>query len=90
MNNLLHQKQKELVVAVSKVDDLSKQLETLKNSQLDTLHSNQSSVGELDILYRELQVRAEDVTINASGLCLKHLTCVCSPDEEEHEPGAGR
>lgn len=90
MNNLLLQKQKELVVAVSKVEDLSKQLETLKNGQLDALHSNHSSVAELDRLYRELQVRAEDVKINASGLCSKHLTCVCSPDEEEHEPGAGR
>lgn len=56
MNSLLLQKQKELVVAVSKVEELSKQLETLKNGQLDALHSNQSSVAELDRLYRELQV----------------------------------
>lgn len=59
MNSLLHQKQKELVVAVSKVEELSKQLETLKNGQLDALHSNQSSVADLDRLYRELQVQAE-------------------------------
>lgn len=59
MNSLLLQKQKELVVAVSKVEELSKQLETLKNGQLDALHSNQSSVAELDRLYRELQVQAE-------------------------------
>ncbi|XP_058651676.1 apoptosis-stimulating of p53 protein 2a [Onychostoma macrolepis] len=57
MNNLLLQKKKELVVAVSKVEDLSKQLETLKNGQLDALHSNHSSVAELDRLYRELQMR---------------------------------
>ncbi|KAL0177120.1 hypothetical protein M9458_026014, partial [Cirrhinus mrigala] len=57
MNNLLLQKQKELVVAVSKVEELSKQLETLKNGQLDSLHSNHSSVAELDRLYRELQMR---------------------------------
>ncbi|XP_048061949.1 apoptosis-stimulating of p53 protein 2a isoform X2 [Megalobrama amblycephala] len=57
MNSLLLQKQKELVVAVSKVEELSKQLETLKNGQLDALHSNQSSVAELDRLYRELQMR---------------------------------
>ncbi|XP_050981979.1 apoptosis-stimulating of p53 protein 2a [Labeo rohita] len=57
MNNLFLQKQKELVVAVSKVEELSKQLETLKNGQLDALHSNHSSVAELDRLYRELQMR---------------------------------
>lgn len=57
MNSLLLQKQKELGVAVSKVEDLSKQLETLKHGQLDVLHSNQSSVAELDRLYRELQMR---------------------------------
>ncbi len=65
MNSLLHQKQKELGVAVSKVEDLSKQLETLKHGQLDVLHSNQSSVAELDRLYRELQVRAEELKITA-------------------------
>lgn len=57
MNSLLLQKQKELVGAVSKVEELSKQLESLKNGQLDALHSNQSSVAELDRLYRELQMR---------------------------------
>uniref|UniRef100_A0A9J8BIR7 Tumor protein p53 binding protein, 2a n=1 Tax=Cyprinus carpio carpio TaxID=630221 RepID=A0A9J8BIR7_CYPCA len=57
MNNILLQKQKELVVAVSKVEELNKQLETLKNGQLDALHSNHSSVAELDRLYRELQMR---------------------------------
>lgn len=57
MNNLLHQKQKELVVAVSKVEELSKQLETLKSGQMDAMNSNHSSVAELDRLYRELQVK---------------------------------
>ncbi|XP_016097327.1 apoptosis-stimulating of p53 protein 2a isoform X1 [Sinocyclocheilus grahami] len=57
MNNILLQKQKELVVAVSKVEELNKQLDTLKNGQLDALHSNHSSVAELDRLYRELQMR---------------------------------
>ncbi|XP_056326535.1 apoptosis-stimulating of p53 protein 2a isoform X1 [Danio aesculapii] len=57
MNNLLHQKQKELVVAVSKVEELSKQLETLKSGQMDAMNSNHSSVAELDRLYRELQMR---------------------------------
>ncbi|KAA0717548.1 Apoptosis-stimulating of p53 protein 2 [Triplophysa tibetana] len=57
MNSLLLQKQRELVVAVSKAEELSKQLETVKNGQTDMLHNNQSSVGELDRLYRELQMR---------------------------------
>ncbi|XP_056616847.1 apoptosis-stimulating of p53 protein 2a [Triplophysa dalaica] len=57
MNSLLLQKQRELVVAVSKAEELSKQLETVKNGQTDMLHNNRSSVGELDRLYRELQMR---------------------------------
>ncbi|XP_035385955.1 apoptosis-stimulating of p53 protein 2a isoform X2 [Electrophorus electricus] len=57
MNNLFQQKQRELVVAVSKVEELSRQLEMLKNGKMDTLHDNQGSVAELDRLYRELQLR---------------------------------
>ncbi|XP_066518391.1 apoptosis-stimulating of p53 protein 2a isoform X2 [Hoplias malabaricus] len=57
MNNLFQQKQRELVVAVSKVEELSRQLEMLKNGKLDAVHDNQSSVAELDRLYRELQLR---------------------------------
>ncbi|KAI7805287.1 putative apoptosis-stimulating of p53 protein 2, partial [Triplophysa rosa] len=57
MNSLLLQKQRELVVAVSKAEELSKQLETVKNGQTDMLRNNQSSVVELDRLYRELQLR---------------------------------
>uniref|UniRef100_A0A3B4CPD4 Tumor protein p53 binding protein, 2a n=1 Tax=Pygocentrus nattereri TaxID=42514 RepID=A0A3B4CPD4_PYGNA len=57
MNNLFQQKQRELVVAVSKVEELSRQLEMLKNGKMDALHDNQSSVAELDRLYRELQLR---------------------------------
>ncbi|KAM3862782.1 apoptosis-stimulating of p53 protein 2a [Diretmus argenteus] len=57
MNNLFQQKQKELVVAVSKVEELSRQLEMLKNGKMDTFHDNQSSVAELDRLYKELQLR---------------------------------
>lgn len=56
MNNLFQQKQRELVVAVSKVEELSRQLEMLKNGKMDALHDNQSAVAELDRLYRELQV----------------------------------
>ncbi|XP_046698865.1 apoptosis-stimulating of p53 protein 2a isoform X1 [Silurus meridionalis] len=57
MNNLLQQKQRELVVAVSKVEELSRQLEMLKNGKMDAVHDNQSAVAELDRLYRELQLR---------------------------------
>ncbi|XP_062864335.1 apoptosis-stimulating of p53 protein 2a [Trichomycterus rosablanca] len=57
MNNLFQQKQRELVVAVSKVEELNRQLETLKNGKLDALHDNQGAVAELDRLYRELQLR---------------------------------
>ncbi|XP_037829524.1 apoptosis-stimulating of p53 protein 2a isoform X2 [Kryptolebias marmoratus] len=57
MNNLFQQKQRELVMAASKVEELSRQLELLKNSKMETNRDNQSSVAELDRLYKELQVR---------------------------------
>ncbi|XP_023183375.1 apoptosis-stimulating of p53 protein 2 isoform X1 [Xiphophorus maculatus] len=57
MNNLFQQKQKELVMAASKVEELSRQLETLKNGKKENMHDNQSSVAELDRLYKELQLR---------------------------------
>uniref|UniRef100_A0A663F5Q6 Tumor protein p53 binding protein 2 n=1 Tax=Aquila chrysaetos chrysaetos TaxID=223781 RepID=A0A663F5Q6_AQUCH len=44
MNSLFQQKQRELVLAVSKVEELTRQLEMLKNA-------------ELDRLYKELQLR---------------------------------
>lgn len=57
MNNLFQQKQRELVVAASKVEELNRQLEMLKSGKLDALNDNQGAVAELDRLYRELQVR---------------------------------
>ncbi|CAB1343627.1 unnamed protein product [Coregonus sp. 'balchen'] len=57
MNGLFQQKQRELVVAVSKVEDLNRQLEMLKNGKMDSFKDNQSSVAELDHLYKELQLR---------------------------------
>lgn len=56
MNNLFQQKQRELVMAASKVEELSRQLELLKNGKMDNFNDNQSSVAELDRLYKELQV----------------------------------
>ncbi|XP_053188890.1 apoptosis-stimulating of p53 protein 2a isoform X1 [Scomber japonicus] len=57
MNNLFQQKQRELVMAASKVEELSLQLELLKNGKMDNFHDNQTSVAELDRLYKELQLR---------------------------------
>ncbi|MBN3324057.1 ASPP2 protein, partial [Atractosteus spatula] len=57
MNSLFQQKQRELVTAVSRVEELSRQLEILKNGKMDTFHNSQSSVAELDRLYKELQLR---------------------------------
>lgn len=56
MNSLFQQKQRELVLAVSKVEELTRQLEMLKNGRVDGYHDNQSAVAELDRLYKELQV----------------------------------
>ncbi|KAG8443812.1 hypothetical protein GDO86_009120 [Hymenochirus boettgeri] len=57
MSNLFQVKQKELAVAVSKVEELSRQLEMLKNGRIEGYHDNQSAVAELDRLYKELQLR---------------------------------
>ncbi|XP_063160157.1 apoptosis-stimulating of p53 protein 2 isoform X2 [Candoia aspera] len=57
MNSLFQQKQRELVLAVSKVEELTRQLEMLKNGRVDGYHDNQSAVAELDRLYKELQLR---------------------------------
>nr|XP_043901640.1 apoptosis-stimulating of p53 protein 2-like isoform X2 [Solea senegalensis] len=57
MNNLFQQKQRELVMAASKVEELSRQLEILKSGKMENFHDNQSSVAELDRLYKELQLR---------------------------------
>uniref|UniRef100_A0A8C4D9S5 Apoptosis-stimulating of p53 protein 2 n=1 Tax=Dicentrarchus labrax TaxID=13489 RepID=A0A8C4D9S5_DICLA len=57
MNNLFQQKQRELVMAASKVEELNRQLELLKNGKMDNFNDNQTSVAELDRLYKELQLR---------------------------------
>lgn len=56
MNSLFQQKQRELVLAVSRVEELSRQLEVLKNGRLDGRHDSRSAAAELDRLYKELQV----------------------------------
>uniref|UniRef100_A0AAR2IZF7 Tumor protein p53 binding protein, 2b n=1 Tax=Pygocentrus nattereri TaxID=42514 RepID=A0AAR2IZF7_PYGNA len=55
MNGLFQQKQRELVMAVSRVEELSRQLEMLRQGKLD--ESGHSSAGELERLYKELQLR---------------------------------
>ncbi|KAL0964444.1 hypothetical protein UPYG_G00323940 [Umbra pygmaea] len=57
MSSLFQQKEKELVAAVSKVEELSRQLEMLKNGKMEAFHDNESTVAELDRLYKELQMR---------------------------------
>ncbi|KAI7791493.1 tumor protein p53 binding protein [Triplophysa rosa] len=58
MNGLFQQKQRELVVAVSRVEELSRQLEILRSGKMDVAHEvGPSSTGELERLYKELQLR---------------------------------
>ncbi|XP_059504611.1 apoptosis-stimulating of p53 protein 2-like isoform X2 [Stegostoma tigrinum] len=57
MNSLFQLKQRELVVAVAKVEELTRQLDMLKSGKIDGYHDNQSVVVELDRLYKELQAR---------------------------------
>lgn len=54
MNGMFQQKQRELVVAVSRVEELSRQLEMLRSGKMDDV--GPSSTGELERLYKELQV----------------------------------
>lgn len=56
MNSLFQQKQRELVIAIAKVEELTRQLDMLKSGKIDGYHDNQSAVAELDRLYKELQV----------------------------------
>ncbi|XP_038871569.1 apoptosis-stimulating of p53 protein 2-like isoform X1 [Salvelinus namaycush] len=57
MNGLFQSKQRELLVAVSRVEELSRQLETLKSVKMESSRDGPSSAGELERLYKELQVR---------------------------------
>uniref|UniRef100_A0A3P8XDI1 Tumor protein p53 binding protein, 2b n=1 Tax=Esox lucius TaxID=8010 RepID=A0A3P8XDI1_ESOLU len=57
MNGLFQSKQRELLVAVSRVEELSRQLETLKSIKIEPSHDGSGSTGELERLYKELQLR---------------------------------
>ncbi|KAK5865499.1 hypothetical protein PBY51_019765 [Eleginops maclovinus] len=62
MTGLFQQKQRELMVAVSRVEELSDQLDTLRSNRLEPPlppphHHTTSSAAELERLYKELQLR---------------------------------
>lgn len=66
MTGLFQQKQRELLVAVSRVDELSDQLEALRSNRLEhplppPHHHSTSSTADLERLYQELQVRRSDL-----------------------------
>lgn len=91
MNNLFQQKQRELVMAASKVEELNRQLELLKNGKMDNFQDNQSSVAELDRLYKELQVCRDKTKSQQSSIDCSHRAELCPspccPAEEQAEPG---
>lgn len=71
MTGLFQQKQRELLVAVSRVEELSDQLEALRSNRLEPPlpppplpyhHNTTSSTAELERLYKELQVRSQSRT----------------------------
>ena len=62
MTSLFHQKQRELLVAAARVEELGDQLEALRSNKLETPfphHHDMSSTAELERLYRELQVKSQ-------------------------------
>lgn len=63
MTGLFQQKQRELLVAVSRVEELSDQLEALRSNRLEhplppPPPHHCTSTAELERLYKELQVRS--------------------------------
>lgn len=63
MSGLFQQKQRQLLAAVARVEELSEQLEALKSSRTEPpLHH----AAELEHLYKDLQVRQKQ---NQSSAC---------------------
>lgn len=62
MTSLFQHKQRELLLAVSRVEELSDQLEALRSNRLELPllppphHHQHTSAAELECLYKELQV----------------------------------
>lgn len=78
-------------MAATKVEELNRQLELLKNGKMDSFHEKQSSVAELDRLYKELQVcRSGNCSDGRVGTVLTVLSrypfILCSV-EEQTQPG---
>lgn len=72
MTGLFQQKQRELLVAVSRVEELSDQLEALRSNRLEPPlpppshhhhNTSTSSTAELERLYKELQVSSQARTL---------------------------
>lgn len=63
MTSLFQQKQRELLLAASRVEELSDQLEALRSSRMGppllppSHHPQHTATVELECLYKELQVR---------------------------------
>lgn len=61
LSELFQQKQRELLLAVSRVEELSDQLEALRRNRLEVppplYYHHSTSIAELKRLYKELQVR---------------------------------
>ncbi|XP_025782074.1 apoptosis-stimulating of p53 protein 2 [Puma concolor] len=83
MNSLFQQKQRELVLAVSKVEELGRQLEVLKNGRLDGRHDGRCAAAELDRLYKELQGLPAPSRVAAVGPYIQSSTMPRVPSRPE-------
>ena len=87
MTGLFQQKQRELLVAVSRVDELSDQLEALRSNRLEhplppPHHHGNSSTAELERLYQELQVRRSSSMV--SFKLTRCLLCEVKLEPDSH------
>ncbi|CAB1344742.1 unnamed protein product [Coregonus sp. 'balchen'] len=73
MNGMFQSKQRELLVAVSRVEELSRQLETLKSVKMEPSNDGPSSAGELERLYKELQDQSAKLQQKRESLSKRNL-----------------
>lgn len=76
MTSLFQQKQRELLLAASRVEELSDQLEALRSGRVEppllppSHHHQHTATVELECLYKELQVRQKSAKLaRLAGLC---------------------
>lgn len=76
MTSLFQQKQRELLLAASRVEELSDQLEALRSGRVEpphlqpSHHHQHTATVELECLYKELQVRQKSAELaRLAGLC---------------------